>query len=209
MEYSEKQIHIIETAEKLFASDGFEGTSVRDIAQEAGVNIAMISYYFGSKEKLMEAVFERRAVLAKMKVESLLQNKDLSPLQKVNVLIDDFVEKIMTQQQFHKIMMREQMLNKDNIIAELIHELKRKNLESIRELIKQGQTDGTFEKDIDVIMLMTTLTGTCNQLITTQRFYKEMNNLQHMPADEFQKYIKSKLKTHLKILFKSILTYEE
>ncbi len=47
-------------AEKLFAVNGFDGTSVRDIAQEAGVNVAMISYYFGSKEKLMEAVFEQK-----------------------------------------------------------------------------------------------------------------------------------------------------
>ena len=37
MEYSEKQIAIINTAEKLFAVNGFDGTSVRDIAQEAGV----------------------------------------------------------------------------------------------------------------------------------------------------------------------------
>ena len=57
MEYNDKQIAIINTAEKLFALNGFDGTSVRDIAHEAGVNLAMISYYFGSKEKLMEAVF--------------------------------------------------------------------------------------------------------------------------------------------------------
>jgi len=41
--------------------NGFDGTSVRDIAQKAGVNLAMISYYFGSKEKLLEALIELRA----------------------------------------------------------------------------------------------------------------------------------------------------
>jgi len=61
MNYSEKQLQIIGTAERLFSTKGFDGTSVRDIADEAGVNIAMISYYFGSKEKLMEALFERRS----------------------------------------------------------------------------------------------------------------------------------------------------
>ena len=47
---SEKQLHILLVAEELFALHGFDGTSVRDIAEKAGVNLAMISYYFQSKE---------------------------------------------------------------------------------------------------------------------------------------------------------------
>lgn len=46
MEWNEKQLHILNAAEDLFANKGFEGTSVRDIAQKAEVNVAMISYYF-------------------------------------------------------------------------------------------------------------------------------------------------------------------
>ena len=60
MEYSEKQVQIMEAAEKLFAEKGFNGTSVRDIAETADVNLAMISYYFGSKDKLLEAMFTYR-----------------------------------------------------------------------------------------------------------------------------------------------------
>ncbi|HNP53387.1 MAG TPA: TetR family transcriptional regulator [Ferruginibacter sp.] len=56
---SDKRQHIIENAEILFADKGFEGTSVRDIAKQAGVNLAMISYYFGSKEKLEWKRFAR------------------------------------------------------------------------------------------------------------------------------------------------------
>ncbi|MEJ7683139.1 MAG: TetR family transcriptional regulator [Segetibacter sp.] len=74
MDYNEKQKQIIETAERLFSARGFDGTSVRDIADDAGVNIAMISYYFGSKEKLMEALFEQRITNIKLKVESLLHD---------------------------------------------------------------------------------------------------------------------------------------
>ncbi|MBF2093022.1 helix-turn-helix transcriptional regulator, partial [Flavobacterium psychrophilum] len=55
-DFNDKQIEIILVAEKLFAEKGFDGTSIRDIAKTAGINIAMISYYFGSKEKLLESV---------------------------------------------------------------------------------------------------------------------------------------------------------
>ena len=43
MEFNEKQVLIMESAEKLFAEKGFAGTSVRDISEEANVNLAMIS----------------------------------------------------------------------------------------------------------------------------------------------------------------------
>ncbi len=208
IEYSEKQIAIINAAEKLFAEKGFDGASVRDIAQEADVNVAMISYYFGSKEKLMEAVFEERTVNIKLKVENLLQDKSITPIQKVNILIDDYVDKFIHQQQFHKIMMREQMINKHTPVAALIHELKKKNLESIRTLIQEGQKTGAFKKNIDIVLMMTTMVGTVSQMLTSQHFYRTLNNMEHMDDMEFQRHIRKKLSTHLKNLFKQMITNE-
>ena len=88
MEFNDKQIQIIETAERLFAERGFDGTTVRDIADEAGINVAMISYYFGSKEKLMEALFELRVGSVIIRVESLIKDESLTPIEKVNMLIE-------------------------------------------------------------------------------------------------------------------------
>ena len=53
-----KREQILEVAEELIAENGFSGTSVRALAAKAGINVAMISYYFGSKEKLFEALVE-------------------------------------------------------------------------------------------------------------------------------------------------------
>src|SRR5829696_3732005 len=110
MEYSDKQIQIMEAAEKLIAENGFAGTSVRDIAEAAGVNLAMISYYFGSKEKLMEAMFRHRGEHLTMQLQNILHNSNLAPMQKVEKLIDDYIDRIFKKQYFHKIMAREQMV---------------------------------------------------------------------------------------------------
>ena len=209
MEYNDKQTAIIDAAEKLFAVKGFDGASVRDIAQEADVNVAMISYYFGSKEKLMEAVFEQRTNNIRIKVENLLQDENISPLQKVNILIDDYVDKFIHQQQFHKIMMREQMIEKDTPIASLIHELKKRNLESIKKLIQEGQKSGAFKKNIDIVLMMTTMVGTVSHMITSQHFYKKVNNIEYMPEVEFQKHMRKKLSAHLKNLFKHLIVNEQ
>jgi AcrR family transcriptional regulator len=50
---------LIEAAVKLFGRDGFEATSVRAVADEAGVSWGLIRFYFGSKEGLLEAAEER------------------------------------------------------------------------------------------------------------------------------------------------------
>src|SRR5690606_36155618 len=52
---------IIDTAERLFAAHGISGVSLRQIIAEADVNLASIHYYFGTKNALFDAVFERRA----------------------------------------------------------------------------------------------------------------------------------------------------
>ncbi len=208
MEFNDKQIAIINTAEKLFALNGFDGTSVRDIAHEAGVNIAMISYYFGSKEKLMEAVFEQRTNIIRIKVENLLQNEKMTHIEKMYVLIDDYVDKFIHQQEFHKIMMREQLIEKDTPIVALIFELKKKNMASIKKLVMDGQKSGEFRKHIDIVLMMNTLVGTVSNMITSQRFYKECSNLENMSDPEFQKHLRKKLSAHLKHIFKAILTNE-
>lgn len=207
MEYSEKKIHIIEAAEKLFATSGFSGTSVRDIAHEAGVNLAMISYYFGSKEKLMQALFEYRSNAYQL--EKVLNDESMTPLEKVNHMIESYMDKVFNQQCFHKIMVREQMRNHDNELGEMLKVYKKKSLNTIQQLIEEGVNKGVFRKDIDLQMLVLTMTGTTNHLISTMDFYRYMNDdLKDLSEDDFKATMKNKLFEHLKLLFKAILTHE-
>ncbi len=51
---------ILDAAERLFMAHGYDGTSMRHITGEAGVNLAAVNYHFGSKEALIQEVFRRR-----------------------------------------------------------------------------------------------------------------------------------------------------
>jgi AcrR family transcriptional regulator len=51
---------ILDTAEKLFGMNGFDGTSLRDITTAADVNLAAINYHFQSKDSLIDAIVARR-----------------------------------------------------------------------------------------------------------------------------------------------------
>jgi AcrR family transcriptional regulator len=50
---------LLDAAETVFAEAGFQRASIRQIVARAGVNLAAVHYHFGSKEALLEAVFER------------------------------------------------------------------------------------------------------------------------------------------------------
>ncbi len=54
------QFRLLDVAEKLFAEKGFDATSVREITQSAGCNLASINYYFAHKDNLYQEVYIRR-----------------------------------------------------------------------------------------------------------------------------------------------------
>lgn len=206
MNFNDKQLQIIRIAEELFASRGFEGTSVRDIAEAAGINIAMISYYFGSKEKLMEALFEVRTCHVQMRVESLIKDESLNHFDKIYQLIDEHISRVIDNRQFYKIMVTEQLINKNNALTEAVKAVKKKNIEVISGLIESGVNSGLFKPMNDVPMLMNTLIGTVIQTVLNESFYREFHHLDDMQEDAYKTYIKEKLGNHIRQIFKSMLS---
>jgi len=59
VDHEGRKLRILDAADALFGERGYDGTSARDVAQAAGVNKALIFYYFGSKDGLFEQVLER------------------------------------------------------------------------------------------------------------------------------------------------------
>ena len=55
------RVAILDAAEDLFSKHGFYGVTIREVAREAGVDTALVHYYFGAKRDLFDAVFTRRA----------------------------------------------------------------------------------------------------------------------------------------------------
>ena len=57
---AETRSRILDAAENLFASNGLDAVSIRDITGVAGVNLGAVNYHFGSRRDLVAAVFDRR-----------------------------------------------------------------------------------------------------------------------------------------------------
>ena len=70
-------------AETLFAERGFDGVSVRDIVEAAEVNLAAVSYHFGSKTELLLAVFRVRTREMNQERRALLREADPASLEAI------------------------------------------------------------------------------------------------------------------------------
>lgn len=83
---------ILDSAEHLFAWNGFRGTSLRAITGGAGVNLAAVNYHFGTKEALLEAVLERRLIpLNQKRRENLERVRKDARRQRRKPLVHDLV----------------------------------------------------------------------------------------------------------------------
>lgn len=60
METTEQDVkrRLLLAAKKLFARQGYDATTIRQICEEAGANVALVSYHFGGKERIFEAILE-------------------------------------------------------------------------------------------------------------------------------------------------------
>jgi AcrR family transcriptional regulator len=193
---ADKREHILATAEKLFGDNGFDGTSVRDIAQHANVNLAMISYYFGSKEKMLESLLEHRANYTIL--EALNKDESLTPWEKVDRVIDFYVDKIMNNLCFHNIMMQGSN-SRSEIIKELVTKIKLRNFEQIKKIIIDGQKKKIFRK-VDIELTVATVMGTISQTTMARSFYVALFNIEKDNEEAYRKKITPKLKAHLKQL---------
>ena len=193
---ADKREHILAIAEKLFGDHGFDGTSVRDIAQHANVNLAMISYYFGSKEKMLEALLEQRANYTIL--EALNKDESLTPWDKIDRVVDFYVDKIMSNLCIHNIMQQANNSRSDEI-KDLITKIKLKNFEQIKKILHDGQKKKVFRK-VDIELTVGTVMGTISQTTLAQYFYKTLFNIDNNDDEAYIKKMTPKLKAHLKQL---------
>ena len=202
---SDKREHILITAETLFGARGFDGTSVRDIAQAAGVNLAMISYYFGSKEKLLEAMIKFRSEYVFGILEDLNKEQSLSPWDKIDRLVDFYVDRILNNLPFHNIMYQEATAFRNDEIKEKIIAMKMRNLEQINKIIQDGQEKKLF-RHVDIPMTVGTIIGTISSYTQSRAYSCNILAIREDEDDEvFREKLSKRLKVHLKHLLRAHL----
>ena len=152
----EARARIAAAAESLFAARGYDGTAIRDIAKTAGVNGAMIHYYFGSKEGLYRAILEAAA----SKVRALLvdtSSRADSTSDRLASFVDAYAEYILNHPNLARILYRE-MLTGGKHIMQVAQKYAVTNYTLLRNTIAEGVQGGEL-RPIDVELAPISLMG--------------------------------------------------
>ena len=200
----EKKEYILNAALELFGQKGFEGTSIRDISKKANVNVAMISYYFGSKEKMFRRIVEQKASQMKEILLELVNNTELTEIEKIDVVIDHYVERIFANPLFHHLLHRELSLNQRTQMHDGIIDVLLKNIMVIKKVIENGIRNQKFRK-VDPEITVATLIGTINQVLMSATMCRKLLH-KDKDFDPYQsKKLKERISTHLKQLMRAHL----
>lgn len=82
---------ILEAAKDVFVSKGMEGARMQEIADKAGINKALLHYYFRTKERLFEAILSEIIKVAFPKLSGILQS-DKSIVTKIEEVVDAYID---------------------------------------------------------------------------------------------------------------------
>lgn len=202
---NDKQIQILNVAETLFAEKGFDGTSIRDISKVAKINIAMVSYYFGSKEKLLESLILFKTTGLKEQLFHLI-DENLEPFEKINKLIALYVNRINCNKGIYRILHFELASKKKALEIQSFSEIKKANLKSMELIIQEGQAKGVFRKDVIIPLLTPTILGTYFHFNMNKPFFEEILDLK--TDEDYDNYVKTDLTKHIQQTIKALLIHE-
>ncbi|GAA0883806.1 TetR family transcriptional regulator [Sphingobacterium siyangense subsp. cladoniae] len=205
MEFNEKQIDILLAAERLFAIKGFDGTSVRDIANEANVNVAMINYYFGSKDKLLDTFFEWRVPDFMINVDELALVDNA--LDKIDAMVDKSFKSMNSHRKLYHIITIESSLKQRMLISEAFRKLKLHNLEVISSVINAGVEQGVFKAGYDPILIHSMMMGVFMNFQMNHCFLQDQLHIDN--DEDYANYIETTLTEFIQKTIKALLTYEK
>lgn len=169
--FNEKQLHILDVAEKLIARKGFEGTSVRDISSTANINVAMISYYFGSKEKMMAYLYRYRVQKIRENfTEFAISIRDIKPEVQMKDLLKFIIHQLFSHNYFHGYVTLE-MRHTEHLKDDLLDFYNAFTVK-VDEVIKKGVVTGVFTQAPKAEDILTLVVGSTLFVIRNKNFYE-------------------------------------
>ncbi|MDN5286966.1 MAG: Transcriptional regulator, TetR family [Mucilaginibacter sp.] len=204
----DKKDHILDVAERVFSEMGFDGASTRLISGEAGVNMAMLNYYFGSKEGLFLAVIERKITYFQNILQILGSDENISSWEKIESYIEIYGDRVVINNCFQKLLYQELTMNRRTELADKIRSILMKSTSELVKILQEGINNGEFNKDTDMQMVVATLYGTKNFILNTPLMSSALLGYDMHDEKILEEKFKPRIKTYLKNLLKAYLVKE-
>ncbi|MGX5820636.1 TetR family transcriptional regulator [Chitinophaga lutea] len=150
---------IIEAARKIFMHKGLAGARMQDIADEAGINKAMLHYYYRSKEKLFDIVFDEAVDKLLARVNTMLA-EDLPIARKIEGVVSFYITNISDNPYLPMFVLNEVQQNPDRIIQRFTHTHLFPNIQLFMKEMAAAMERGEFRK-VNPLQLLISILAMC------------------------------------------------
>ena len=195
--------NLLKAAEKLFAELGYDAVSTRAIAAKAGVNMAMLNYYFGSKDGLYKAIIEQSITEFHKKMGSREQN--VPATERLFEFVENYADWSMPDNYLNRLMNRELTLQQRSDISEFILAGLLRTTNELKLIINDGIQEGSF-RQVDTEMTCLSIFGTLNYLCNSIQTSSKLLNKNLNNADVVRGEIKDRMVVFLKDLLNAHLS---
>jgi len=155
---------IFNAAITLFSENGYDGTGVQQIADKAGVNKAMIYYYFGSKDELYDILLTEGEKIIESAINKT-ENKRLFIDERIRVFSKTLLCAAIEQPELTRLIYRE-LLGDGEQAKESVADNFRNNVELIAEKLEEGIKKGKIRDDINLLYTSYMIFGIINIFIS-------------------------------------------
>ncbi len=192
---------LLEAAAKVFSQRGFGGATVKEIAEEAGVNVSLISYHFNGKEGLFRAILENFGRERLRDAEKILSPpesmEDLKA--KLRLWTQQFLSCHVEQDDVCSILHRENVCDQE-FLWDIFEGTFLKQFEAIVKFFEAGRKKGILRKEVNALMATTMIFGSLIHIGRSQKIQQRWMNISI--ADE--KYRAQVAEQILNVLFNGI-----
>ena len=189
---------ILEAAKQVFMEKGIDGARMQDIADKAGINKALLHYYFRSKEKLFEMIFVEEARKFMPKVTSIMMS-ELTLFEKVEKFVGEYIDTLLQNPLLPIFILNEINRNPKDAIKKIFGN-QRPPIDKVDELITKLVKKGEI-KPIKGIELMVNMVSMCIFPFLARPMVQWVTKA---TDEEFVKLMEMRKKTVVKFVLDSI-----
>ncbi|MBD0383705.1 TetR/AcrR family transcriptional regulator [Paenibacillus sedimenti] len=164
------RMRILLAAKKLFAKNGYDATSVRQICEEAGANVALVSYYFGGKESVYHEIF--RQFFPSGRLPEFLSIED--PVEGIQTIIREVI--LIRNADLDLITMMQREIITVSTRVEKIREFVYPLWQKVRDFLEKGRQQGLFQFE--------SLDSTLMFVLGSMFFYKQRDFFELLFTEE-------------------------
>lgn len=177
-ELSSGEAAILEAAEVLFSERGFDGVSIRAIAEKAKVSKANVFHHFRSKDDLYLAVL-RSAATESGKILTTLESVPGDQRGRLREFSDRHLKSILAHPHVMRLILREALEGGSERGKELAEKVVGKSFSRIVDLCREGQKSGELRPELDPALVATLMVA------SNVFFFEATSVMRHIPEIQF------------------------